>query len=107
MDIGSPRRGALILVTIGNRFERPTRDPAFVARPCSASGANAILHRFLDALEQLDDTDREILLMRHGEHLGNSDVAELLGLSQPAAGMRYLRALRRLRAVLGIEPSGS
>jgi len=45
--------------------------------------------------------------MRHCEQLGNSEVAELLGLSQPAAGMRYLRALRRLRTVLGIEGSAS
>ena len=56
---------------------------------------------------QLVETDREILLMRHCEQLGNSEVAELLGLSQPAAGMRYLRALRRLRSVLGIEASPS
>lgn len=75
--------------------------------PAAASIRKEIEARFLGALEQLDDLDREILLMRHCEQLGNSEVAELLGLSQPAAGMRYLRALRRLRAVLGIENSVS
>lgn len=75
--------------------------------PAAASIRKEIEVRFLGALEQLDETDREILLMRHCEQLGNSEVAELLGLSQPAAGMRYLRALRRLRAVLGIEGSVS
>jgi RNA polymerase sigma-70 factor (ECF subfamily) len=29
----------------------------------------------------------------------------MLGVSEPAAGMRHLRALRRLRAVLGETPS--
>ena len=75
--------------------------------PAAASIRKEIERRFLDALDELDDTDREILLMRHCEHLGNSDVAELLGLSQPAAGMRYLRALRRLRSVLGTDTSAS
>jgi RNA polymerase sigma-70 factor (ECF subfamily) len=41
--------------------------------------------------------------MRHFEHLGNSEVAEALGLSPPAAGMRYLRAIRRLRELLGSD----
>jgi RNA polymerase sigma-70 factor (ECF subfamily) len=43
--------------------------------------------------------------MRHAEQLTNSQVAELLGLSEAAAGMRYLRALRQLRALLGDAPS--
>jgi RNA polymerase sigma-70 factor (ECF subfamily) len=59
----------------------------------------------LIALEQLAEEDREIILMRHYEHLSNSDVALALGLSQPAAGMRHLRALRRLREILGDAPS--
>lgn len=61
--------------------------------------------RFLAAIEQLDDDDRDIILMRHFEQLGNSDVATALGLSPAAAGMRHLRALRRLRAILGESPS--
>ena len=38
--------------------------------------------------------------MRHYEGLGNQEVAAALGLSEAAASMRYLRALRRLRAEL-------
>ena len=56
--------------------------------------------RFKDVLEQLDDDDREILLMRHFQQMSNQEVATTLGLSEPAAGMRHLRALRRLRALL-------
>jgi RNA polymerase sigma-70 factor (ECF subfamily) len=51
----------------------------------------------------MDEGDREIIMMRHFEHLGNSEVAEALGLSAPAAGMRYLRAIRRLRELLGMD----
>ena len=61
--------------------------------------------RFVVALDQLEDEDREIVLMRHFEQLGNSEVAEALGLSAAAAGMRHLRALRKLRAILGERPS--
>jgi len=41
-----------------------------------------------------------VLLMRHFEQLSNQDVAAALGLTEPAAGMRYLRAMRRLRTLL-------
>lgn len=61
--------------------------------------------RFQNALIRLDDDDREIILLRHFEQLSNSEAAQALGLSEPAAGMRHLRALRRLRTVLGETPS--
>jgi RNA polymerase sigma-70 factor (ECF subfamily) len=61
--------------------------------------------RFWSALARLDDADREIVLMRHQEQLGNGEVAELLQLTPAAAGMRYLRAIRRLRSALGESPS--
>jgi RNA polymerase sigma-70 factor (ECF subfamily) len=73
--------------------------------PAAASIRKELEARFLAALEQLNDEDREILLMRHFEHLGNSEVAQVLGLSTAAAGMRHLRALRRLRSILGERPS--
>lgn len=48
------------------------------------------------ALERLGDDDREILLMRHFEGLGNRDVAAALGVRASTAAMRYGRALERL-----------
>lgn len=74
--------------------------------PAAATLRKELEDRFWVALEHLDEQDREIILMRHQEQLGNSEVAEVLGLSQPAAGMRYLRAIRRLRDVLGDSSSG-
>jgi RNA polymerase sigma-70 factor (ECF subfamily) len=75
------------------------RDPELT--PAAASLRKELHERFVEAIDGLEEEDREILLMRHFEQLTNSQAAELLGLSQPAAGMRHLRALRRLREVLG------
>jgi RNA polymerase sigma-70 factor (ECF subfamily) len=59
------------------------------------------MQRRLDAaIAELDEDDREIILLRHGEQLANQDVARALGLSEAAASMRYLRAVRRLRDLL-------
>src|SRR5579884_2927740 len=59
------------------------------------------MQRRLDAaIAELDEDDREIILLRHREQLANQDVAHALGLSEAATSMRYLRAVRRLRSVL-------
>lgn len=71
--------------------------------PAAATLRREMEDRFLLALNELSDDDRELIMMRHFEHLGNSEVAEALGLSAPAAGMRYLRAIRRLREALGTD----
>jgi RNA polymerase sigma-70 factor (ECF subfamily) len=68
--------------------------------PAAAATWNELQRRFQAALDTLDEQDQEVILMRHFEHLSNSEVAASLGLSEPAAGMRYLRAMRRLRAKL-------
>ena len=52
-------------------------------------------------LMRLDDSDRAILELRHEEGLGNGECAALLGISDKAASLRYVRALRRLKSVLG------
>ncbi|MFO1019698.1 MAG: sigma-70 family RNA polymerase sigma factor [Planctomycetales bacterium] len=72
--------------------------------PAAANIRKEMEIRFLQAIEQLEEEDKEVILMRHYEQLTNSEVAEALGLSQPAAGMRHLRALRRLREILGEDP---
>jgi RNA polymerase sigma-70 factor (ECF subfamily) len=75
--------------------------------PAAAALRKEMEERFLVALDQLDENDREIVIMRHFEHLGNSEVAEALQLTPPAAGMRYLRAIRRLKEILNDEPDSS
>jgi RNA polymerase sigma-70 factor (ECF subfamily) len=90
--------------------ERSSLDPLAQARDAQLTPAAMLLRkefeeRFRQAVEQLDEGAKEIILMRHTEQLTNSQVAELLGLSEAAAGMRYLRALRQLKSVLGETPS--
>jgi RNA polymerase sigma-70 factor (ECF subfamily) len=75
------------------------------ATPAAAAIGRELELRFQAALDQLDDTDREIVLLRHFEQLTSSETAEVLGLSPAAAGMRYLRAMRRLRSLLDEVPS--
>jgi RNA polymerase sigma-70 factor (ECF subfamily) len=69
--------------------------------PAAAATWHELERRFAAAVEALDEMDRQIVLLRHFEHLSTAEAAEVLGLSKPAAGMRYLRAMRRLRALLG------
>lgn len=62
------------------------------------------LMKLQELLNTLDSDDREVLAMRHFEQLSNSEVALILDVSEPAAGMRYLRALRRLKRELKSLP---
>jgi len=72
--------------------------------PAAAATWHELERRFAAAVDRLDEDDRRIVLLRHFEHLSTAESAEVLGLSKPAAGMRYLRAMRRLRHLL--EPGG-
>lgn len=74
--------------------------------PAAAATMQELQRRFQQAIDQLDDHDREVVLMRHFEQLSNQDVAQALGLSEPAASMRYLRAMRKLRTLL-TDPNAS
>jgi RNA polymerase sigma-70 factor (ECF subfamily) len=75
--------------------------------PAEAATWHELQRRFQIAIEELDDRDREVVLMRHFEQLTNCEVAQALQLSEPAAGMRYLRAMRRLRTLLADLDSSS
>lgn len=53
------------------------------------------------AIEGMEPIDREILALRHFEELTNSEVAQVLGIQVKAASIRYIRALKRLKELLG------
>lgn len=73
----------------------------------SSAAANAESVALLDkALEELSELDREVLVLRHFEELSNIEAALVLGITQQAASMRYVRALERLRDVLESPRSG-
>jgi RNA polymerase sigma-70 factor (ECF subfamily) len=71
--------------------------------PASAALQRELQARLAEALAALDEDDREIILMRHHEQLSNQEVAASLGLTEAAASMRHLRALRRLKEALRPE----
>src|SRR5947209_4937796 len=68
--------------------------------PASAAMRQEMERKVQAAIEQLDPDDREIILMRYVEQLSNQDVASTLGVTEAAASMRCLRAVRRLQTLL-------
>ena len=53
-----------------------------------------------EVLNNMDDLDKEVLMLRHFEELTNNEVAEILGIQKSAASNRYVRALQRLKGIL-------
>ena len=60
--------------------------------------------RVQEALNSMDPIDREVLALRHFEHLSNDETALVLGLTKAAASNRYVRALKRLKEILSSSP---
>jgi RNA polymerase sigma-70 factor (ECF subfamily) len=74
--------------------------------PATAALRQEMQRRLDAAIAGLDEDDREIILLRHREQMANQDIAHALGLTEAAASMRYLRALRRLRNTLMQKDDG-
>src|SRR5262245_18802534 len=62
--------------------------------------------RLQEALNGMDPLDREVLALRHFEHLTNAETAQVLGLQESAASKRYIRALKKLKEILTHMPGG-
>ena len=60
--------------------------------------------RVQEALNSMDFVDREVLALRHFEMLTNDEAAHVLGIKKTTASNRYVRALKRLTAVLEAYP---
>jgi RNA polymerase sigma-70 factor (ECF subfamily) len=60
--------------------------------------------RLQEALNSMEALDREVLALRHFEHLSNAETAQVLDLQEAAASKRYLRALQRLKDILSSGP---
>ncbi len=71
--------------------------------PSQAAIREERLQRVKQALDAMDETDREVLALRHFEQLTNNEVADVLGLQKAAASNRYVRALSRLKQTLDNE----
>jgi RNA polymerase sigma-70 factor (ECF subfamily) len=62
--------------------------------------------RVQEALNALDPLDREVIALRQFEELSRAESAQVLGITEEAGAKRYMRALRRLKAVLAALPGG-
>jgi RNA polymerase sigma-70 factor (ECF subfamily) len=72
----------------------------------ASQAAIRVEHKLIvqEALNSMDPLDREVLALRHFEHLSNDETAQVLGLSKSAASNRYIRALKRLKEILSSIP---
>lgn len=62
--------------------------------------------RLAAVIDGMEPLDREVLALRHFEQLTPAETAEMLQISEKAAGMRYLRALKRLKEILSTSVGG-
>ena len=74
-------------------------------RPSEAAMRAEAKIRLQEALNAMDPIDREVLALRHFEQLTPAETAQVLGIKEKAAGMRYLRALQAAQGHPG-RPAG-
>lgn len=51
-------------------------------------------------LSEMNETDREVIALRHFEELSNTETAKVLDIAAEAASKRYIRALKRLKEIM-------
>ena len=76
------------------------------SRPSEIAVRAEIKLRLQEALNRMESLDREVLALRHFEHLTNAETARVLELTERAASKRYVRALKKLKDVLAAYPGG-
>jgi RNA polymerase sigma-70 factor (ECF subfamily) len=77
---------------------------AGLTSPTQAAIRSEMQLQLQEALNCMDPMDREVVVLRHFEELNNLDTAAVLGIEPSAASKRYLRAIRRLKAILDQVP---
>jgi RNA polymerase sigma-70 factor (ECF subfamily) len=77
---------------------------AGLTSPTQAAIREEMQLRLQEALNSMDPIDREVVVLRHFEELSNAEAAEVLGIETSAASKRYIRAIRRLKAILDAVP---
>ena len=58
----------------------------------------------MEKLDELNENDKEVILLRTFEQLSNDQAAEVLGMSKYATSKRYIRALKKLKDLLNTIP---
>ncbi len=68
--------------------------------PSDAAMADELRSRLESLIDSMDPIDKEVLALRHFEQLSPHETAEVLQIQEKAAGMRYIRALKRLKHLM-------
>lgn len=71
-----------------------------ITSPSQAVVKKEAKNQLLAALESMDEIDREILTLRHFEHLSSRETAEIMGMNHEAVRKRYVRALDKMQKIL-------
>lgn len=108
--LGTQKRDAALEVSIFREALPAASSAALAAHllgkhtsPTQAAVRAERLMRLQEAINTLDPIDREILSLRHFEELSRTEAAQALGIEEGAAAKRYVRAMKRLKDLLGSE----
>jgi RNA polymerase sigma-70 factor (ECF subfamily) len=93
---------------LGREIALPEQSSLLLAQQLLGAGSTPsqqfnrgdLARRLHEAIAQLSEADREILLMRHFEQLSNQEVGELLRLDPGTVSKRHGRAMLRLHNIL-------
>jgi RNA polymerase sigma-70 factor (ECF subfamily) len=68
--------------------------------PSAVAMRAELKNRLLEALDNMDPMDREVLTLRHFEQLTTAETAKELRITEMAAKKRHIRALARLKEIM-------
>jgi RNA polymerase sigma-70 factor (ECF subfamily) len=76
--------------------------------PSQAASREEVQKRMRRTMDALKESDKEILTMRHYDDLSFKEAARVLGITENAATVRYVRALKRLKDLWdgAVQPEG-
>lgn len=74
--------------------------------PSNAAIRAELRTRLESIIDRLPPADKEVLALRHFEQLSPLETGQVLRISDKAAGMRYVRALKKLRDAITELPGG-
>lgn len=72
-----------------------------VIDPAAEAGKREMRQRVAEAIGELDEVTRSVVVLRYYESLSSKQIGEALGLSAAAVDMRLMRAREALRQKLG------
>lgn len=94
LEVGPQSRPGVSAESAADLFVASTTSPS------QAANRSELRARVIEALEQLDAIDREIVALRQFEGLSNDEAAAELAIEPAAASKRFARALVRLKPAL-------